>query len=123
MVKIQQGEHPRRPLGCDRFSLKDGPVCVLFFTNSHCIFCPAARKMLEEQLEVHELPVDSIREVDCDTADVSDITAIPTIQICGQTIVGLPEEDILDQALWMLRANSCCQEKLRPNTSVNSRLP
>ncbi len=112
MVKIQQGEHPGRPLGCDQFSLKDGPACVLFYTNSHCIFCPAAREMLEERLEAHELSVDSIRDVDCDTEDVRDITALPTIQVCKQTIVGLPEEDMLDRALWMLRVNPCFIENL-----------
>ena len=106
-MRIREGEYPSRPLGCDQFSLKDGPACVLFYTNSHCIFCPAARKILEERLEAHELPVDTIREVDCDTEDVGDITALPTIQICGQTIIGLPEEDMLDQALWKLRVNPC----------------
>ncbi len=107
MVRIKQREHPGRPLGCDQFSLKDGVVCVLFYTNSDCIFCPAARKMLEERLKAHELPVDSIREVDCDTEDVSNITALPTIQICKQTIVGLPSDDLLDQALWRLRVKPC----------------
>jgi len=107
MVKIKQMEHPGRPLGCEQFSLKDGPACVLFFTNSDCIFCPAARKMLEERLSAHELSINSIREVDCDKEDVREITTLPTIQICGHTIVGLPEEDMLDQALWMLRSSSC----------------
>ena len=110
MVRIQEGEHPGRPLGCDQFSLKDGPACVLLYTNSNCIFGPAARKMLEEQLRTHELPADSICEVDCDKEDVRDITVLPTIQICGQTIVGLPEEDVLDQALWLLRVNPCFYE-------------
>ena len=107
MVRIKQQEHPGRPLGCDQFSLKDGPACILFYTNSHCIFCPAARELLEESLKAHELSVDSIREVDCDIEDAGDVTALPTIQICGQTIVGLPEEDILDQALWKLRVQPC----------------
>lgn len=68
--------------------------------------------MLEERLKAHELSVDSIREVDCDTEYAGDVTALPTIQICGQTIVGLPEEDMLDQALWMLRVNPCFTEGL-----------
>jgi hypothetical protein len=63
--------------------------------------------MLEEMLQVHELPVESIREVDCDREDMKDVQAIPTIQICGQTIVGLPEDDMLEQALWLLRVNTC----------------
>ena len=63
--------------------------------------------MLEERLEAHELPVDSICEVDCDTEDVREITTLPTIKICGQIIIGLPEEDTLDQALWKLRVNPC----------------
>ena len=111
MVRIREGQQSGRPLGCDQFNLKDGSACVLLYTNSDCIFCPAARKILEERLEVHELPVDSIREVDCDTEDVRDITALPTIQICGQTIVGLPEEDMVDQALWILRVNPCFYQK------------
>ncbi len=60
-----------------------------------------------ERLEAHELSMDLVHEVDCDTEDVGDVTALPTIQICGQTIVGLPEKDMLDQALWMLRVNPC----------------
>ncbi len=111
MVRIRNRDHPGRPLGCDQFSLKDGPACVLFFTNSDCVFCPAARKMLEERLEAHELSVDSIREVDCDIENVSDVTALPTIQICGQNIVGIPDEDMLDQALWLLRVNPCFHEQ------------
>ncbi len=63
--------------------------------------------MLEEQLKAHELPFDSIREVDCDTEEVRNVTALPTIQFCKQTIVGLLEEDMLDRALWMLRVNPC----------------
>lgn len=55
--------------------------------------------MLEERLKAHELSVDSIHEVDCGSEEVGDITALPTIQICGQSIVGLPEEDMLNQAL------------------------
>ena len=40
-----------------------------------------------------------IREVDCDKEQVSDVSALPTIEICGQTIVGLPDEDSLRDAL------------------------
>jgi len=63
--------------------------------------------MLEKKLQEHELPVESIHVVDCDREEVSDVTALPTIHICGQAISGLPEEDMLDQALWMLRINHC----------------
>ncbi len=111
MVRIKEGQHPGRDLGCDQFSLKDGPACIRFYTNSHCIFCPAARELLEDMLRVHELSVESIHEVDCGTEEVRDITALPTIQICGQTIVGLPEEIMLDQALWILRVNPCFYQK------------
>ena len=107
MVRIQQHAHPGRELGCKQFQWKDGPACILLYTNSDCIFCPGARELLEERLQAHELSVDSTREVDCDTEDVREVTALPTIQICGQTIVGLPEEDKLDQALWMLGVNPC----------------
>ena len=107
MVRIQQHAHPGRELGCDRFKWNEGPACILFYTNSQCIFCPAAKEMLEERLKEHDLPVDSIREVDCDREDAGDVTALPTIQICGLTIIGIPEKDMLDHALWLLRVNSC----------------
>lgn len=107
MVRIRQHAHPGRPLGCDQFKWSDGPACILFYTNSTCIFCPAAKEMLEEKLQEHDLPVGSIREVDCDREDVGDVNALPTILICGQTIVGLPEEDMLEQALWLLQVNPC----------------
>ncbi len=107
MVRIKEGQHPDRELGCEYAKWMDGPACIRFYTNSHCIFCPAAREMLEENLRAHELSVDSIHEVNCDTEGVSEVTALPTIQICGQTIVGLPEEDMLNQALWMLRSSPC----------------
>ena len=100
-------EHPGRPLGCDQFSVKDGPACVLLYTNSQCIFCPAAKEILERMLNEHGLPTGMIREVDCDIEDVRDITALPTIQVCEQTIIGLPEEDTLYRALWRLRISPC----------------
>ncbi len=95
MVMNKEGQHSGRKLGCEYAKWIDGPACVRFYTNSHCIFCPAAREMLEERLKAHELSVDSIYEVDCDTENVDEVTALPTIQICGQIILGLPEEDIL----------------------------
>ncbi|MFW9844546.1 MAG: glutaredoxin family protein [Candidatus Thorarchaeota archaeon] len=107
MVMSKHRKHSGSPLGCERFNLRDGTTCVLIYTNSHCVFCPAARQMLEERLKIHELPVDSIHEVDCDLEDVSDITALPTIQVCGIVLTGLPEEDMLDRALWLLRLNPC----------------
>ena len=58
-------------------------------------------------MQEHDLPVGSIREVDCDKEQVTSVSALPTIDICGQTIVGLPDEDRLRDALWMLRVNPC----------------
>ena len=108
MVRIKEGQHPGRELGCDQFSLKDGPACVLFYTNSKCIFCPTAKVLLEERLRAHYLLLDSIHEVDCDKdGPALDVTALPTIDICGKRIVGIPEEDRLDIALWKLRVTPC----------------
>ena len=111
MVRVKEGQHPGRPLGCEYAKWIDGPACIRFYTNSHCIFCPAAREMLEDMLKVHELSVDSIHKVVCGIEDVGEVTALPTIEICEQTIVGIPEEDMLDQALWMLRVNPCFHER------------
>ncbi len=58
----------------------------------------------------HGLPVNSIQEIDCDSEIAREVTSVPTIQICEQTIVGLPEEDTLDRALWKLRVNQCFHE-------------
>jgi len=88
----------------------DGQSCILIYTTSQCIFCPGAKEILERMLNEHGLPVDLIREVDCDNEDVRDITALPTIHVCEETIIGLPEEDTLYRALWKLRVNPCFYE-------------
>ncbi len=106
MVRDREKYPSSRQSGC-RHKL---PTCILIYATSQCIFCPAAKEIVEGVLEVHGLPVDTIRKVDCDTEDVRDITALPTIQICEQIIIGLPEEDTLDRALWKLRVNPCFYE-------------
>ena len=77
MVRIKEGEHPGRELGCEYAKWMDCPACIRFYTNSHCIFCPAAREMLEEILREHELTVELIHEIDCDLEDTGDASLLP----------------------------------------------
>jgi len=107
MVRIREGEHPGTQLGCEYAHWLEGPACIRFYTNYQCIFCPAAREMLEELMREHELSVELIHEIDCDRERAMDVKSLPTIKICGHTIEGVPSEDVLEQALWKLRVNHC----------------
>ncbi len=110
MVRIHYRDDPGTTLGCENHEWTEGPSCVILYTADTCIFCPAAKATLEEMLDRCGMSKGFIREVDCDKEQVSDVSALPTIDICGQIIVGLPDEDSLRDALWMLRINPCYYE-------------
>ena len=107
MVRIHDRDDPGTTLGCEIHEWTKGPSCIILYTADTCIFCPAAKDSLKEMLVKCGLSKDFICEVDCDKEQVTSVSALPTIDICGQTIVGLPDEDRLRDALWMLRVNPC----------------
>jgi hypothetical protein len=107
MVRIQEGEHPGTPLCCPHAHWLEGSACIRFYTNEQCIFCPAAREMLEEVLKEHDLSAELIHEIDCDRNRVKNVNGLPTIRICDQTIEGIPTDDMLEQAIWRLRIHPC----------------
>ncbi|TET07948.1 MAG: hypothetical protein E3J86_11675 [Candidatus Thorarchaeota archaeon] len=109
-MRIQDRDDPGRELGCEMHKWTDGPSCVILYTADSCIFCPAAKETLQAMLEKCGLTKGFIREVDCGLGSISNVSALPTIDICGKTIVGLPDEDDLRDALWMLRVNPCYYE-------------
>ena len=111
MVRIHDRDDPGRKLGCEIHHWTKGPSCIIFYTADSCIFCPAAKATLEMMLDRCGMSKGFIREVDCDREKVDDVHALPTIEICGQNIVGIPDEDSLREALWMLRINPCYYEK------------
>ena len=68
--------------------------CVVLYKGDNCALCDTALEVLREIVTEFGLPLDIIAEVDIETADdcdLSGIVAIPTMNICGAIIPGLPD--------------------------------
>lgn len=78
--------------------------CVILYKGDMCLFCDAASDILADSLESFGIPGSAAKEVDVDEAEecgckTDNITMLPTIKICDVTITGLPEEQMVKDAV------------------------
>jgi hypothetical protein len=77
--------------------------CVVFYKGEHCMFCKPASEMLKESLEQFGLTENSVCEIDIgeheDLAREAGIVGLPTIEICNEVIMGLPDEGSIRDAI------------------------
>ncbi|MGY5875512.1 MAG: hypothetical protein RTU30_07185 [Candidatus Thorarchaeota archaeon] len=89
----------------------DKPGCVVFYRGEHCIFCDAAREILNHTLSLYGLSESLVYEVDLDmnenSVDLSGIVGLPAIRICDEIITGLPDECAVGTALIRALVTGC----------------
>ncbi|MFW9907394.1 MAG: thioredoxin domain-containing protein [Candidatus Thorarchaeota archaeon] len=77
--------------------------CVVFYKGEHCLFCRPANEILKESLQQFGVPDNVICEIDVeeeeDIARERGIVGLPTIEICEETILGMPDEGSIRDAL------------------------
>jgi len=77
--------------------------CVVFYKGEHCMFCQPASEILKESLLQFGLKESSVCEIDIgeheDVAREAGIVGLPTIEICGEVIMGLPDEGSIRDAI------------------------
>ncbi len=85
--------------------------CVTFYSGESCFFCKPTKGMLRDMLSQFDVSFSCVSEIDVDKVDriteSENIFVLPTIKICGQTIVGLPDEGTLRDALVVALMNDC----------------
>ncbi|MHA1949438.1 MAG: glutaredoxin family protein [Candidatus Thorarchaeota archaeon] len=86
--------------------------CITVYTSEFCVFCDAAEEILMEALTNFGVSKTAFREVDVETEPecgcrTDDVTMLPTIKVCDQHILGLPEEQSMKDAVMQAVMKDC----------------
>jgi hypothetical protein len=78
--------------------------CIVMYKGDLCIFCDAAQEILQGALANYGVPTSAIRAVDVESDDdcgcsTDDIMVLPTIKICDVSLTGLPDEQMVNDAV------------------------
>jgi hypothetical protein len=78
--------------------------CIIMYKGELCIFCDAAIEILQDALSNFGVPSSAIRSVDVESGDdcgcgTEDIQMLPTIKICDVKLTGLPDEQLVSDAV------------------------
>ena len=90
--------------------------CIIMYKGDLCIFCDATSEILEGALESYGVPITAIKEVDVESGNdcgcgTEDVSMIPTIKICDSMLTGLPDEQMLNDAVIRAIMKECfCEE-------------
>jgi glutaredoxin len=86
--------------------------CITLYTGDGCFFCDMAWEILKEVVSDFSLPYDAIALVDTERVDpaIAGPLGLPTIQICGEVIVGIPDIDQIRGALMHAVLRTCFNE-------------
>ncbi len=91
----------------------DKSCCIKIYKGKNCIFCEAAREVLNETLNLYGLTETAIQEIDVDNPDsvyASDIVGLPSIRICKELFTGLPDKHQIGTAIVRNFMKSCLIE-------------
>ena len=85
--------------------------CVVFYKGEHCMFCKPASAVLKEALEQFGLSENTVFEINIGEdeylAREAGIVGLPTIEICDEMIMGLPDEGSIRDALVSAVMHDC----------------
>ena len=88
--------------------------CVVFYKGENCMFCRPANEILNEALEQFGLTGNSVFKIDIgedeNSAREAGIVGLPTIEICNEIIMGIPEEGSVRDALVNAMMHDCFSE-------------
>ncbi len=94
--------------GCDQSS------CITFYRSDYCFFCDAAHEILSDTLTQFGMSKKSVMEIDVGQNEESvyeeEILGLPTIAICHEKILGLPDEGTIRDALMKALMRDCFHE-------------
>ncbi len=86
-------------------------VCITFYKSHHCTFCDPVYALLNEKMEELQIPRYLLRSVNVDRPDADvdkeDLPMLPTIDICGEQLVGLASETQIHTALFKMLMRDC----------------
>ncbi len=85
--------------------------CVVFYKGDHCLFCLPADEILRDTLKQFGVSESIIHEVDISIDDNvamhEGIVALPTIEICSECLVGIPQEGAIRDAVVKALMREC----------------
>lgn len=85
--------------------------CIIFYKGEHCMFCKPTDKVLKETLLQFGLTEASIFEIDVGEDDNlardAGVVGLPTIKICEETLLGVPDEGSIRDALVTAMMREC----------------
>ena len=85
--------------------------CIVFYKGNHCAFCVPAEEILKDALRQFGVSEAAIHEVDIGVNDEiareEGIVALPTIEICNECLVGLPQEGSVRDAMVKALMQDC----------------
>lgn len=88
--------------------------CITLYRGENCYFCDIASEMLTNAISQYGVSTDVLREVDIDSQDELEsdiqIVALPTIRICDIVLSGLPQDDIIHDAVIRVLMKECFSE-------------
>jgi hypothetical protein len=89
--------------------------CITLYTGAGCFFCDTAWKILKEVVSDFSLPYEAISLVNADDVnpeklDLAGPLGLPTIQICEEVIVGIPDVDHIRGAIMHAVLRQCFTE-------------
>lgn len=78
--------------------------CIVMYKGELCLFCDTAEEMLQDALSDFGVSSSAIRSIDVESNDdcgcsTDDILALPTIKICDTMLTGLPDEQLVNDAV------------------------
>lgn len=90
--------------------------CIIMYKAEQCLFCDPAAEILEDALSNFGVPASAIVEVDVESDDdcgcgTEDVSMLPTIKICDAKITGLPDEQMLNDAVIRAVMKDCFCEQ------------
>ncbi len=85
--------------------------CVMFYKGNRCLFCKPARDVLDEVIADFGMDFNVVYEVDVEEeseiAEEAGVIGLPTIQICDRSILGVPDEGSIRDALLQIAMKTC----------------
>ncbi len=90
--------------------------CIIMYKGDLCMFCDATAEILEKTLMNYGVPATAIQEVDVESGDdcgcgKDDVSMLPTLKICDSKLTGLPDEQMLNDAVIRAIMKECfCEE-------------
>ncbi len=85
--------------------------CVVVYSGNHCIFCEMTIEMVCDLLKEFSMGVEGVVIVDiekgCSCGCSAEVTALPAVRVCDQTVVGLPDRTSLRELLINAMMSDC----------------